>query len=110
MFTATFTFAAGPFDEAFHRLDQTIADIARSIDGYLGEETWDNADKGLVSNVYYWETREALQQLMDHPAHREAKRRQAEWLRGYSVVIAQVLACHGDGGVDHPLAGRSVRA
>lgn len=39
---------------------------------------------------------------MDHPVHREA---QARWLKGYHVVVAQVLRFHGDGGIPHPLVG-----
>jgi hypothetical protein len=41
---------------------------------------------------------------MDHPVHREAKARQARWLKGYHVVVAQVLRSHGDGGTAHTLA------
>lgn len=104
MYTATFTFAPGEYDDEFHRLDQAIAEAARAIPGYLGEEAWENPANGLVSNVYYWQTLEALQQLMDHPVHREAKARQARWLKGYHVVAAQVLRSHGDGGIPHPLA------
>ena len=47
---------------------------------------------------------EALQELIGHPAHIAAKQRQALWLKGYQVVIAQVLRCYGDGGIAHPLA------
>jgi len=105
VYTATFTFAPGEYDDEFHRLDQAIAEAARAIPGYLGEEAWENPSNGLVSNVYYWQTLEALQQLMDHPVHREAKARQARWLKGYHVVVTQVLRSHGDGGIAHPLAG-----
>ena len=106
MFTSTFTFAAGAYDDEFHALDARIAEMARAIPGYLGEETWDNTAAGLISNVYYWDSMEALQQLMSHPAHREAKQAQARWLKGYQVVIAQVVRSYGDGGIPHPL-GRS---
>ena len=107
MYTATFTFAKRQFDDEFHRLDQAIAEAARATPGYLGEEAWENAHTGLISNVYYWRTLEALQQLMQHPVHLEVKRRQSEWLAGYHVVIAQVLRSYGDAGVAHPLAGES---
>lgn len=109
MFTATFTFAKGDYDDEFHRLDQAIAEIARAIPGYLGEEAWENPATGLISNVYYWQTLEALRALIDHPRHLEAKRQHARWIQGYHIVIAQVLQSHGDGGVVHPLgtpAGR----
>lgn len=109
MYTSTFTFAKGEYDPEFHALDAVIAQAARSLPGYLGEESWENPVTGLVSNVYYWETREALQQLMEHPAHLEAKQLQGRWLRGYQVVLGQVLGCYGDGGIRHPLSGRSAR-
>ena len=104
MYTATFIFAKREFDETFHQLDQIIAQTARSLPGYLGEENWENTVTGLISNVYYWETMEALQALIEHPAHRVAKQQQSRWLAGYQVVIAQVLSSYGDGSVSHPLA------
>lgn len=110
MFTSTFTFAKGEYDAEFHALDAVIAEVARSIPGYLGEEAWESATTGLLSNVYYWESMEALQALMAHPSHREAKRRQARWLAGYQVVIAEVVGTYGDGGLDHPLKGINLPA
>jgi heme-degrading monooxygenase HmoA len=73
------------------------------VPGYLGEEAWENPANGLVSNVYYWDSMAALQQLISHPAHREAKAAQARWLKGYQVVIAEVVRSYGDGGIAHPL-------
>lgn len=103
IFLATFTFRPGDYDDDFHRLDQRIAEAARGLPGYLGEETWENPASGQVSNTYYWSSREALEALIHHPDHREAKRQQARWLRGYQVVIAEVLDSYGDGGIAHPL-------
>lgn len=107
MFTATFTFAKGAFDDAFFTLDAEIARIAKSIPGYLGEEAWENPETGLLANVYYWESMDALQALIRHPAHRAAKEQQAQWLNGYQIVIAEVVRTYGDGGVAHPLAHRA---
>ena len=104
MYTSAFTFAKRDYDDEFHALDNVIAQIARSIPGYLGEESWENAATGLISNVYYWETMDALQQLIEHPAHIAAKQQQARWLNGYQIVIAQVVRTYGDGGIPHPLA------
>jgi heme-degrading monooxygenase HmoA len=106
MFTSTFTFAKKQFDEEFHALDTVIAAAAKSIPGYLGEEAWENPATGQVCNVYYWESEEALQALMSHPAHIAAKTQQARWLDGYQVVIAQVVGSYGDGALAHPLAAR----
>jgi heme-degrading monooxygenase HmoA len=96
MYTATFTFAKKQFDNEFYRLDETIAALAKTIPGYLGEERWENSDTGLVCNVYYWQTLEALQQLVQHPLHLQAKARQHDWLAGYQVVISQVIRSYGD--------------
>ena len=104
VFTATFTFAAGQYDDDFHRLDAEIATFARALPGYLGEETWENPATGQISNVYYWGSLAALRQLMQYPTHREAKRRHGEWLAGYHVVIGKVLQHYGDGRIAHPLA------
>lgn len=96
MYTSTFTFAKKQYDEDFYRLDEAIAQAAKGIPGYLGEETWENSSTGLVSNVYYWESLEALQALIHHPKHLEAKARQENWLNGYKVVIAEVIKTYGD--------------
>ncbi|RQR70356.1 MULTISPECIES: antibiotic biosynthesis monooxygenase [unclassified Burkholderia] len=96
MFSSTFIFKAGQYDDEFHTLDQRIAEIARSTPGYLGEETWENTAAGLIQNIYFWESEEALLRLVKHPAHLEAKEKQARWLDGYRVVIAQVLREYGD--------------
>mgnify|MGYP003502456589 FL=1 len=103
MYTSTFTFAKKQFDDEFHRLDEAIAALAKTIPGYLGEETWENSETGLVCNVYHWETLEALQQLVQHPRHLEAKARQHEWLAGYQVVISQVIRTYGDATLGHAL-------
>jgi len=95
MYSATFIFAKKQYDEEFHRLDQIIAEAAKSIPGYLGEEAWENVATGLYSNVYYWDSMEALQQLMQHPAHLQAKAAHTNWLDGYKVVIAEVLRSYG---------------
>jgi heme-degrading monooxygenase HmoA len=97
MYAATFVFAKKQFDEDFHRLDGLIADVARVLPGYLGEETWENSESGLISNVYYWESLESLQALVQHPRHLEAKAAQSNWLDGYRVVISQVIRSYGDG-------------
>ncbi len=99
MYSSTFIFAKKQFDDEFHRLDQAIAEIAKNIPGYLGEEAWENPATGLICNVYYWDSLEALRVLVEHPKHLEAKARQATWLDGYRVVIAEVVKIYGDGGL-----------
>lgn len=96
MYSSTFIFAKKQYDENFYRLDQAIAEAAKKIPGYIGEETWENASTELISNVYYWESLEALQKLINHPKHLEAKASQDNWLNGYQVVISEVIKIYGD--------------
>lgn len=109
MYTSTFIFKPGQYDDDFHRLDQRIAAIAKAIPGYLGEETWENAE-GLIQNVYYWESEASMRQLIEHPTHAQAKANQSRWLDGYRVVISKVLKEYGDGKVAPSRAALQVSA
>lgn len=104
MYSATFIFNKKEYDEEFYKLDNAIAEIAKQSTGYLGEEAWENPATGRISNVYYWETMEGLQELIKHPKHLEAKAAQAKWLNGYQVVISQVIRAYGDGAFSHPVS------
>ena len=104
MYSSTFIFAKRQYDDEFYRLDEAIAEAAKSIPGYIGEESWENQATGLVSNVYYWDSLEALQMLMKHPKHIEAKRKQAQWLDGYQIIVSEVMRSYGDGKIAHPAA------
>lgn len=109
VFTSTFTFYKGEYDADFHALDNAIAEVAKAIPGYVGEESWENPALGLITNVYYWESMDALRQLMAHPLHLEAKKQQSRWLKGYQVVIGEVVSLYGSLDI-HPLAGRRAAA
>ncbi|WP_426518975.1 antibiotic biosynthesis monooxygenase family protein [Diaminobutyricibacter sp. McL0618] len=99
MYTSTFIFHAKPYDADFHRLNDEIAERARQIPGFLGEEEWTNEESGLYSEVYYWETLEALHQLIGMDTHREAKRQHERWIGAHRVVIAEVISTYGDSGL-----------
>lgn len=96
MYSSTFIFAKKQFDKEFFELDKQIADMAKSIPGYIGEESWVNLDTGIISGVYYWETMEALQTLIQDPRHQEAKAKFSQWLDSYKVIIAEVHVEYGD--------------
>jgi heme-degrading monooxygenase HmoA len=102
MYSATFIFDKKQYDDEFYRLDESIAAVAKQTTGYIGEEAWENPETGRVSNVYYWESMEGLQELMRHPKHIEAKEKQSNWLDGYQVIISQVVRAYGDGAFAHP--------
>lgn len=99
MFTSTFMFEAKEFDEDFHRLNDQIAEQARQIPGWLGEESWHNESTGLHSEVYYWESMEALRQLIGMAEHKVAKASHERWIGRYRVVIGEVLSTYGQAGL-----------
>lgn len=107
MYSSTFIFLKGQYDEEYFRLDAAIAEAAKKIPGYLGEEAWENQTTGQISNVYYWDSLEALQMLMKNPKHIEAKNAQEKWLNGYQVIVSEVIRVYGDGKISHPAAGFS---
>jgi len=99
MYTSTFIFDAKPYDDDFRRFNDEIAERARAIPGFLGEEDWVNETTGLHSEVYYWESLEALQQLVGMGVHKEAKSVHDRWIESYRVVIAEVLTTYGRPGL-----------
>lgn len=103
MYTTTFIFEAKQYDEEFHRRNDTIAEQARAIPGFLGEEEWHNEGTGLHAEVYYWETRQAMLELIGMSEHREAKALHDRWIGDYRVVISEVETVYGsrDLGLQH---------
>ena len=89
--SATFAFSKRVFDDAFYALVRVVADVARSTPGYLGEERWKQPSNELVSNVCFRQGMKALQALMQHPAHIDARQFQQQSLAGYQVVITDVV-------------------
>ncbi|WP_309133193.1 hypothetical protein [Brevibacterium sp.] len=102
-YSSTFIFEIGSLDDDFHRIDSEIAERARQIPGFLGEEAWHNEDTGLHSEVYYWSNMDSLKQLIAMDTHQTAKSRYGEWLGEYRVVIAEVQSVYGNPslGLDH---------
>lgn len=99
-YSSTFIFETKNLTNEFHRIDNEIAERARKIPGFLGEEAWHNEETGLHAEVYYWESKDALTQLMRMDTHLLAKSRSGEWLGEYRVIISEVQAVYG-----HPTLG-----
>lgn len=96
MYCATFVFAGDALDERFHALYDEITRVAEGLEGFKGAESWEHAATGLVSKVFYWDSLDALHQLMVHPTHLRAKAAHEQWLAGYQVVISKVMRVYGD--------------
>lgn len=101
MYSASFIWQPGVYDEEFHRLNGLIESVARSLPGFLGTEVWQSADGARRNAVYYWDDLETLGQFSRHPDHQEAKRQYARWYNGYHIVVSEVLRSYGDGAFPH---------
>jgi heme-degrading monooxygenase HmoA len=101
VFQACFLFRPGEIDDEFHRRNAEIGARAAAIDGFLGEEAWQSPDGTLRNAVYYWATRDGLDQFVRDAAHRDAKSQQARWYNGYHVIISEVTQTYGDGRLPH---------
>lgn len=98
-YSSTFIFETKDLTDEFHRIDTEIAERARKIPGFLGEEAWHNDGTGLHAEVYYWTDMDALRQLVGMDIHRVAKGRHGEWLGEYRVVISEVQSVYGNAGL-----------
>lgn len=95
MYTATFMIRIRAYDDDFHRVNQSVIDLAESSPGYLGRESWTEEDRNVV--ILYWETLDHLKAFAEHPVHLAAKRQYQRWYDGYRVLVGEVLRDYGDG-------------
>ncbi|MDP9519402.1 antibiotic biosynthesis monooxygenase family protein [Pseudomonas protegens] len=99
MYIAAFIYKPGQRDEEFHRLSALIDEIAISLPGFVGAQSWTSADQALINASYYWEDEASIQAFARHPRHLEAKRQYRRWYAGYQVVISKVERTYGDGAI-----------
>ena len=101
MYSASFIFKPGQIDDEFHRLNKLIDAAANSTDGYLGAETWQSAEGGVLNAIYYWESLDALEEFSRNPHHLEAKKQYSRWYEGYHIVISEIIRSYGDDSIPH---------
>jgi heme-degrading monooxygenase HmoA len=101
MFSASFIWEPGVYDAEFHRLNKLIDEVARSMPGFLGVDSWQTTDGTRKNAIYYWDSLETLRKFSMHPAHLEAKRQYSRWYKGYHIVISEVVRSYGDGAFPH---------
>lgn len=101
MFSCFFIFKPGSYDDEFHRLDASIDDYAKSLEGYVGVDRWFSADGTVTNAMYYWRDWESVSRFAQFPDHLEAKEKYAQWYNGYQIVISEVKATYGDGRLPH---------
>lgn len=101
MYSASFIWEPGTYDDEFHRLNKAIDDVAKSLPGYLGVDAWESADGKRRNAIYYWDSLDTLRKFSTHPSHLEAKRQYAKWYKGYHIVVCEVLRSYGDRAFPH---------
>lgn len=101
MYCASFIWEPGVYDTEFHRLNGAIEQIARSLPGFLGSETWHSADETRKCANYYWTDLDTLKAFSVHPTHQEAKRQYSRWYNGYHIVVSEIVRSYGDGSLLH---------
>lgn len=101
MYSAAFIYVAGDYDDEFHALNDKINEVAKSLPGFIGKETWESATDRKSNSTYYWKDEATLKEFSRHPRHLEAKRQYARWYEGYHIVIAKVIRSYGDDGFPH---------
>lgn len=99
MYIAAFIYKPGQQDQEFQHLSALIDEVASSLPGFVGSQSWRSADGELVNASYYWQDQASIRAFATHPRHLEAKRQYRKWYAGYQVVIAKVERAYGDGGV-----------
>ena len=97
MICASFIFKQHTHNADFVALDDEIMARANANPGFIRKAKWHSPDGLTIRVDYYFTDTDALQVFRSDEAHREAKRRYAEWYVGYSVEIAQVTYLHTDG-------------
>ncbi len=104
MYSISFIFRPGTYDDDFHRLDSAVAALAKKTEGFLGSEAWVSRDGKTRNAVYYWSDLTHLRDFAQAVEHREAKADYARWYDGYQVVVAEIRTVYGDGRLDHVTA------
>lgn len=99
MICAQFIFRPGTYDDDFHRLDGEIDAFARSLPGFVRVENFVSADGTVTNAVYYFTDQESLTELAKFPKHLEAKGQVNRWYDGYRIVVSEITATYGDGGL-----------
>ncbi len=69
MYSASFIFEPGEYDDEFHRLNEAIEKVARQLPGYLGVDSWQTPDGSRRNAIYYWDSLDTLNAFSTHPTH-----------------------------------------
>lgn len=66
MYSAGYIYEPRRYDDEFHVLNALTDEIALSVQGYLGQESWRSKNGSKISATYFWESMESLQAFATH--------------------------------------------
>lgn len=101
MFSISFIFRPGAYDDEFHRLDAATQAVAEATKGFIGAETWWSDDRSVCNAVYCWDDLAHLSDFAQATTHRAAQAAYDRWYDGYQVVVAEVRGAYGDDRFSH---------
>jgi heme-degrading monooxygenase HmoA len=101
VFSISFIFKPGTYDDEFQRLDAAVGAVAKSTEGFLGSESWWSKDGTKCNAIYYWADLKHLSDFAQAMPHKEAKASYDRWYHGYQVVVAEIRSAYGDGRLEH---------
>lgn len=99
MYSASFIFQPGEYDDEFHRLNDEIDAVADSFDSFKGVEKWTSTDGKKFNAIYYWDNLDDLKAFARHPSHIEAKRQYKKWYDGFHIIVSEIIKSYGDEGL-----------
>ena len=90
MYSATFIWEPGEYDDEFHRLNDIIDDVAASLPGFVGVDGWQSADGKRRSAVYYWDSLDTLKTFsrLDIGSHLAFKRYVRGWMSSETSMVS----------------------
>jgi heme-degrading monooxygenase HmoA len=89
-YAVIFTSIRTEIDDNYSTTNDTLEQLAKEIDGYLGIESVRNED-GLGISVSYWKSLESIDTWRKHTQHKMAKEEGInDWYKNYSVRISKV--------------------
>jgi heme-degrading monooxygenase HmoA len=82
-------------DEGYGIMADRMVDLAKEQDGYIGYESYRNAD-GYGTTISYWQSLEAISKWKRNMEHRDAQQLGREkWYAEYKLRIAKIERDYG---------------
>lgn len=94
-YAVIFTSRLGVYDADYERTAERMAELAKTMPGFLGIESARGED-GLGITVSYWKDEDSIRHWRDNAEHADARRRgRNEWYAHFELRVARVERAYG---------------